>query len=59
VKSEISKKADLIERNAKKAVQEAIDEMKAKGVPIIRYDPVKKQPYMEFLNKRKQCDSGE
>jgi DNA-damage-inducible protein J len=38
--AEISKKADLLEGNAKSAVQEAVGEMKATGVPIARYDAV-------------------
>jgi DNA-damage-inducible protein J len=56
--TEISKKADLLERNAKSAVQEAVDEMKAKGVPIARYDAVKQQSYLELSDGRKQYPVG-
>jgi DNA-damage-inducible protein J len=55
---EISKKVDLLERNAKSAVQEAVGEMKAKGIPIARYDAVKKQSYLEFPDGRKQYPIG-
>jgi DNA-damage-inducible protein J len=58
--SEISKKADSLQSNASSAVQEAVNEMKAKGIPVARYDPVKKQPYLELPNgkKRKRKNSG-
>jgi hypothetical protein len=52
--SSISKKAEILERNAKSAVQAAISEMKAKGVPIARYDAVKNKPYLEFPDGSKQ-----
>ncbi|WP_010254378.1 type II toxin-antitoxin system RelB/DinJ family antitoxin [Treponema primitia] len=52
--SEISKKADVLEQNAKRAVQETVSEMKGKGVPIALYDSVKKQPYLEYPDGRKQ-----
>jgi DNA-damage-inducible protein J len=52
--SEIDKKADLIEGDAKNAVQEAIVEMKAKGIPVALYDPIKKQPYLKLSNGKKQ-----
>jgi DNA-damage-inducible protein J len=48
--SEMSKKADALTGSARGAVQEAIGELKAKEVPIALYDPVKKQPYLEFPN---------
>jgi DNA-damage-inducible protein J len=56
--SEISKKADLLEGSAKSAVQEAVGKMKAKGIPVARYDAVKKQPYLELPNGKKQYRIG-
>jgi DNA-damage-inducible protein J len=57
-KSDTGAKAAHLEKEAKTAVQEAINEMKAKAVPVAMYDPVKKQPYLEFPNGRKQYYVG-
>ncbi|GHT71200.1 hypothetical protein FACS1894110_23900 [Spirochaetia bacterium] len=56
--SEISKKVNSLQSNANSAVQEAVSEMKAKGIPVARYDPVKKQPYLELPNGKKQYHIG-
>jgi DNA-damage-inducible protein J len=56
--SKINTKADFLEKDAKKAVQEAIGEMKKKAIPVALYDPVKKRPYFEFPNGRKQYTIG-
>jgi addiction module RelB/DinJ family antitoxin len=48
VSSEAGEKVRLVEDAAQDAVRQAIAEAKAKGAPVALYDPVKKQPYLEY-----------
>jgi DNA-damage-inducible protein J len=56
--SGLDKKMDILEGDAKNAVQEAVGEMKAKGIPVALYDAVKKQPYLALSDGRKQYRIG-
>jgi len=48
----------ILEDRAKTAVNEEINKAKAKGLPVAIYDSIRKCPYLEYPDGRKEYNFG-
>jgi DNA-damage-inducible protein J len=51
-------KASILEDKAKSAVTEAISKAKTNGLPVALYDSIRKCPYLEYPDGRKEYNLG-